>query len=1006
VRRILIAVLLLVGSLEAQRAIRQNDGFKRNIVPRNDDGSGPLTPLGFNLNFFGRIRGACWVNNNGNITFDQALSTYTPFGLNGTQREIIAAFFSDVDTRGLGSELVTFGTDSVNGRPAFGANYINVGYYSSHTDKLNSFQIVIIERSDTGAGNFDIEFNYERISWETGDASGGTNGFGGVPAAVGWSNGSGQPGTSFEIEGSLVPGAFLDGSRRGLSRTRLNSTVTGRYVFRGRDGGILPPLSILTGCPLPEGFVSLPYSLQMAAAGGSSYTWSMAADPGATLPAGLTMSPSGLLSGSPQAAGNTEFELRLRAMTEDGEQTVTRRCNLNVQPPVLSIVSVCPLPQATAGEAYSRTMQVSGGRPPYRWALADGSSPLPAGLNLSAAGVISGVPTSPGTSNMTLEVRSNDADSALPATRTCALTVNPAAMAMTSSCSLPGAIVGVPYMRDFQVTGGAPPYSWAALGGLPSGLSLSSAGRLEGTPSAPFSGAIRARVTDSRGNVSEQSCALMVSTPVININVASPLPPGMTGQPYSQRLTASGGAQPYSWSALGGVPPGLTLSAEGVLAGTPGAAGVFGFRVLVTDSEGRPAAMGVGVTIARSGYSLASCPMPDATVGIDYMQRMRAEGGLEPYFFSATNSLPPGLTLNSSGLLAGRPRTEGTYNVAVSVVDATGRTTSQPCPVTVRPSPIAISGSCPLPRGRVGVPYLQRFTVTGGTPPYRFWMDGRLPAGLELAQDGSVRGTPLASGGSEFELKVADADTRSVAKACSIEVGLPDLPTLRLSGVPATVAAASAGPVVAFELAQPYSLPMEGQIIMTVEPETGSIDPAVNRADPVVRFTNGQRTVNFNIPAGGTRATASVASTGTVASLVTVRVENLKAGAVPIKTPPTPRQFRVPKATPSITDACYAPAERGVNLSVTGFSSTRQLTNVALKYSFQYFGSPVEAGEKTVDVSGIADEYFAADESVRTGGAFTLSVPIELQEPSPIGVSIVISNSQGASASRNLQRCR
>ena len=89
--RILCAALLAVAvtpALEAQ-AVRTNAAFKVRTVPRNDDGSSPLQDLGFNINFFGNRRSSAYVNNNGNITFDAALSTFTPFGLTSTQREII-----------------------------------------------------------------------------------------------------------------------------------------------------------------------------------------------------------------------------------------------------------------------------------------------------------------------------------------------------------------------------------------------------------------------------------------------------------------------------------------------------------------------------------------------------------------------------------------------------------------------------------------------------------------------------------------------------------------------------------------------------------------------------------------------------------------------------------------------------------------------------------------------------------------------------------------------------
>ncbi len=136
---------------------------------------------------------------------------------------------------------MTYGTGSVDGHAAFGVNWINVGYFYSHTDKLNNFQLILIDRSDTGPGNFDFEFNYDKVQWETGDSSGGTNGLGGYSARAGYSNGSQRYGTFFELAGSAVPGSFLDTNRTtGLIYHRLNSSQPGRYVFSVRNGNDQP----------------------------------------------------------------------------------------------------------------------------------------------------------------------------------------------------------------------------------------------------------------------------------------------------------------------------------------------------------------------------------------------------------------------------------------------------------------------------------------------------------------------------------------------------------------------------------------------------------------------------------------------------------------------------------------------------------------------------------------------------------------------------------------------
>jgi len=248
----LLVVQFVSTAYVSAQAVRTNSGFTRTILARNDDLSSGQVSLGFTVNFFGNNYSSLYVNNNGNVTFNGPLEDYTPQGLTGSRLPIIAPFWADVDTRGAGTSPVTYGTDTVNGRLAFGANYVNVGYYDSRGDKLNNFQLVLIERSDTGTGNFDIEFNYNRIVWETGEADDGINGLGGASASAGYSNGSGSAGTSFEIAGSRVPGSFLDSNSNGLvRRTQDSGNVLGRLLFSVRGGVITPTLTSLSPTTVP-----------------------------------------------------------------------------------------------------------------------------------------------------------------------------------------------------------------------------------------------------------------------------------------------------------------------------------------------------------------------------------------------------------------------------------------------------------------------------------------------------------------------------------------------------------------------------------------------------------------------------------------------------------------------------------------------------------------------------------------------------------------------------------
>jgi hypothetical protein len=211
-------------------------GCTTNTLPANDDGSTGLVTLPNPVNFFGHSYSGLYINNNGNVTFDSSMYNYTPFDLTSTSHVIIAPFFGDVDTRGTGSGVVTYGPTNFGGRPAMCVNWVNVGYYALHTDKLNSFQLLLVDRSDSAAGDFDIIMNYDKIQWETGDASGGRGGLGGFSARVGYSNGTGAPNTSLELGGSAINGAFLDSSSGGLIHRSRNTLVLGRYVFAVRSG--------------------------------------------------------------------------------------------------------------------------------------------------------------------------------------------------------------------------------------------------------------------------------------------------------------------------------------------------------------------------------------------------------------------------------------------------------------------------------------------------------------------------------------------------------------------------------------------------------------------------------------------------------------------------------------------------------------------------------------------------------------------------------------------------
>lgn len=162
-------------------------GFGSTVMSPNDDGSSSLLPLGFSLSFFGGTYTSFYINNNGNVTFTNPLWNYTPTGPQGSTQPIISPFFADVDTRGEGGGQVYLRSDPNQ----VIVTWNQVGYYGTHTDKLNSFQLVLRGPGySIPAGEGSIGFFYKNMQWETGDASGGSGGFGGYPAAVGFGDGN------------------------------------------------------------------------------------------------------------------------------------------------------------------------------------------------------------------------------------------------------------------------------------------------------------------------------------------------------------------------------------------------------------------------------------------------------------------------------------------------------------------------------------------------------------------------------------------------------------------------------------------------------------------------------------------------------------------------------------------------------------------------------------------------------------------------------------------------
>ena len=159
----------------------------------NDDFSSDLITLPFQFNLYGQFYSDCYINNNGNVSFNAPYGTYSanPFPTAGFT--MVAPFWADVDTRGEDGNGLNGGTVKYKITPtAMFVNWTEVGYFASQTDKHNTFQLIITDGTDPviGVGN-NVAFCYKDMEWTTGSASQGVGGFGGIPSTVGANEGNG-----------------------------------------------------------------------------------------------------------------------------------------------------------------------------------------------------------------------------------------------------------------------------------------------------------------------------------------------------------------------------------------------------------------------------------------------------------------------------------------------------------------------------------------------------------------------------------------------------------------------------------------------------------------------------------------------------------------------------------------------------------------------------------------------------------------------------------------------
>jgi uncharacterized repeat protein (TIGR01451 family) len=301
------------------------------------------------------------------------------------------------------------------------------------------------------------------------------------------------------------------------------------------------------------------------------------------------------------------------------------------------------------------------------------ASTLPTGLSLTTAGVLSGTPTQTGSFPIVVTV--TDANGCTGTGATYTLVIGCQTITVTNPVSTTGTVSSV-FSQNFAQSGaiGTPTFTTAST--LPTGLSLSSAGVLSGTPTQTGTFPIVVTVTDANGCTGTGApYTLVIGCQTVGVNNPANNS-GTLGSPFSENFTQTGAQGSATFTTASTLPVGLTLSSAGLLFGTPTQAGTFPIVVTVTDSNG---CTGTGAT-----YNLVtSCQTitvtnPANSTGqgnVTFSEQFSQTGGVGTITWSETGPLPSGLTFHAdTGVLDGTPATgsAGTYPINVTATDQNG----------------------------------------------------------------------------------------------------------------------------------------------------------------------------------------------------------------------------------------------------------------------------------------------------------------------------------------------
>lgn len=348
---------------------------------------------------------------------------------------------------------------------------------------------------------------------------------------------------------------------------------------------------------LPDGTVGLPYSVQLSGRGASGpFTFALA--DAASIPPGLTLSSSGLLSGTPLAAGARTVVIELTA----SGRTVLTSLPLRISHATASLaISPRPLPAPTRFIPYRATLGAAGGAGSYRFRVIDGV--LPVGVIMSDFGELTGTPTDALGTSRSFVVRCTDLIGNVDERAFTMVLVDNAPFTIGTR-TLPGGSVGNEYLQIIVAVNpnGAPvstPVRWRTIDGeLPPGLVLEPSQQdtlvLSGTPNRPGLYEFTLEATDAQGRVDSftYQVSIVLSSVMANATGSRHVQPGSD---VAVTFTASPLPEGARWFwREGQLPPGVVFNEDGTVTGSVPAdapTGLYTFSLAVGMSPGEQLAV-------------------------------------------------------------------------------------------------------------------------------------------------------------------------------------------------------------------------------------------------------------------------------------------------------------------------------------------------------------------------------------------------------------------------------